>query len=330
MIISNCIVITTINKPSKQILQYSQLKNWDLIIVGDSKTDASYYKNINCIYLGLEEQKEMFSSFYEFVPTKSYTRKMFGYLYAFKHNYNTIYDTDDDNLYKDLTIDWVTNNRNIACTDNGFTNIYKAYTDRDIWPRGIPPKHKSIYKIPILSNELPDLEVSIIQGLVDNDPDVDAYYRLHTRNEPFNFDTKNYDIILNKYAICPFNSQNTFWLDKSVFYTMYLPVTVTFRYTDILRGVITLYQLWSKNKTLKFTGASAIQERNQHDLQKDLESEQSMYDTIESVIDLLTTNKDSSIYDVYSILYDHKVVEKDELQSLHEWMSLVNVFITNK
>jgi hypothetical protein len=41
-------------------------------------------------------------------------------------------------------------------------------------------------------------------------------------------------------------------------------------------------------------------------------------------------NKDSSIYDAYNILCDQKIVEKDELQSLREWMRLANVFIMHK
>ena len=32
---------------------------------------------------------------------------------------------------------------------------------------------------------------------------------------------------------------------------MYLPITVSPRYTDILRGFISLYQLWKNNKTIK-------------------------------------------------------------------------------
>lgn len=74
------------NDPTEQILHYTKVPDWDLIIVGDSKTDGNKYQNIKCIYLGLDEQKKMFPSFYEKIPLKSY---------AIKNKY----ETDDDNKY---------------------------------------------------------------------------------------------------------------------------------------------------------------------------------------------------------------------------------------
>jgi len=405
-----CIIITTINQPTKQILYYADILDWDLIIVGDSKTNDELYKDINCRYLGLKEQQELFPSIYDKIPLKSYTRKMFGYLYAIKNKYTTIYDTDDDNKYTEIlnsyennfkinenidfpgydikcstilgfhhnkindemnefikinsicpsnfTFDkrnnklWLKDNKlgiSINATPNkncisgifrevktsnteGFVNLYKNYTDANIWPRGIPPEHSSIDIVPELSDELPKvngkvLEVSIIQGLVNNDPDVDAYYRININNKPFIFEKDpGYDIILNKNSVCPFNTQNTFWTDPSMFYAMYLPVTVTFRYTDILHGFVALYQLWKNNKTIKFTFPTAFQERNEHDLQKDYDSEVSMYETAEQVISLLEQNKDATIQEVYSILADNNIVDKSELDVLNEWMRLVESF----
>ena len=327
---NKCIVITTINPPTKQVLHYACLVDWDLIIVGDSKTDNSLYKNLNCIYLGLDEQKSLFPTIYDKIPLKSYTRKMFGYLYAIQNKYTVIYDTDDDNQYTENLSEFLHNTkdgklRNLKTSSSkGFVNLYKNYTDGNIWPRGIPPKDPSIDIVPELTDGQPNLKVSIIQGLVNNDPDVDAHYRIYISDKPYTFEKDtDFDIILNKNSVCPFNTQNTFWIDPSMFYAMYLPVTVTFRYTDILHGFVALYQLWKNNKTIKFTYPTAIQERNVHDLQKDYESEIPMYETATKVIDLLNKNKDASIYDVYSILYEVGIVKKEELEILNEWMKLV-------
>ena len=60
-----CIIITTINTPSEQIMYYSTLNDWSLIIVGDSKTNDSLYKNVSCIYLGLKEQEQMYPLLYK-------------------------------------------------------------------------------------------------------------------------------------------------------------------------------------------------------------------------------------------------------------------------
>jgi len=316
-----CIVITTINDPTPQVIYYSNITGWELIIVGDSKTNDETYKNMKCVYLGLTEQKELCPSLYEKIPMKSYCRKMFGYLYAIKNNYDIIYDTDDDNQYiGDLNL--FNSESNVKkCDAQGFVNLYKCFTDETIWPRGIPPQHRSIDITPALTDS-DSLAISVIQGLVNNDPDVDAYYRINVRSEPFNFDKTCDDIALAKGSVCPFNTQNTFWIDSSMFYAMYLPVSVTFRYTDILRGFVALFQLWKNDKTIKFTMPTAIQLRNEHDLNKDYESEVTMYETAEKVIELLNNNSNATIQEMYFILFEHGIVDKTELEVLDEWMSL--------
>jgi len=390
-----CIVITTINPPTKQILHYAKMQGWDLIIVADSKTNDSLYAEVDCIYLGIAQQYEMYPTLFDKVPLKSYTRKMFGYLYAIQHKYQVIYDTDDDNQYTEFldifyaslkiedgmnypdsdikrieyphfdadeivratkhnsaagfTFDKI--NRRLwlkyhlgkptkqsgvisgnvrstkTCSTPGFVNIYKAFTDTNIWPRGIPPEHESIAKSPVLTDELCTMECAVIQGLVNNDPDVDAYYRINISNQPFSFEKdEGYDIIMDKYAVCPFNTQNTFWTDPSMFYAMYLPVSVTFRYTDILRGFIALYQLWKNDKTIKFTYPTAVQERNEHLLTKDYESEMTMYKTAEQVVRLLNENKDATIQHIYLILYKNGIVTECEMGVLKEWMRLIDSF----
>ena len=144
-----CIIITTINKPNENIEYYSKLINWDLIIVGDSKTEDELFDNIKCIYLGLKEQKQMYPSLYNKIPLQSYTRKMFGYLYAINNKYSVIYDTDDDNKYIDnLDLYNINSSKTLLTTEKGFINIYKLYTKENIWARGIPPKHKCIELIP--------------------------------------------------------------------------------------------------------------------------------------------------------------------------------------
>lgn len=331
--IKKCIIITTINKPNDNINYYSKLTNWDLIIIGDSKTEDELYNNIKCIYLGLKKQKQLYPSFYDKIPLKSYTRKMFGYLYAINNKYSIIYDTDDDNKYiGNLDLYNINSSEILLTTQQGFINLYNLYTKGHIWSRGIPPNHKCIEIIPD-THKITNLEnynnysktCSIIQGLVNNDPDVDAYYRININNKPFNFDDIDKDIILGKYSICPINTQNTFWQDSTMFYAMYLPVSVTFRYTDILRGFIALYQIWKNNKNIKFTKATAYQDRNLHDLYKDYESELPMYETADKVIELLNNNKNASMHEIYSILAEHNIVSYDEIKILDEWNKLIEI-----
>jgi hypothetical protein len=59
------------------------------------------------------------------------------------------------------------------------------------------------------------------------------------------------------------------------------------------------------------------------DLQKDYESEVPMYQTAEQVINLLNTNKNATIEDMYLILFHNNIVKHEELDVLKEWLRLV-------
>lgn len=72
------------------------------------------------------------------------------------------------------------------------------------------------------------------QGLADENPDVDAIYRL-TNDTPCYFDERA-PVVLEAGTLCPFNSQNTA-TRRELFPLLYMPVFITFRFTDILRGL---------------------------------------------------------------------------------------------
>ena len=338
-----CIILTTIYPVNAQIEFYSRQAEgddgWDFIVVGDAKTDVYDYlwrKRVPCIFLDLDRQRSLYPTLFDLIPLNSYARKMFGYLYAIQHGYEVIYETDDDNLVNGDTVEIPTCARTCVVQSaeecGSFLNVYKMYTDADIWARGIPPGHAAIRAQPVVLREDKQphsVDVAVIQGLVDGDPDVDAVYRIaHQDNpEPFFFDRSlDLGVRLAPGAVCPFNTQNTFWTDPTMFYAMYLPITVSFRYTDILRGVIALFQLWKHDKTLMFTYPTAVQERNPHDLTKDLESEQSMYATMEQVVALLQANPEAELEEVYGLLCEEGIVTPGELVAVTEWLRLVRAF----
>lgn len=328
---TKCVIVTTINPPTKQLQYYSALPDWDLIVVGDTKTHTESYASLRCIYLGIQEQKQLFPTIFDLIPTRSYTRKMFGYLFAMKFGYTVIYDTDDDNQTLVPLESYLTSTRPLKqTTDVGFVNLYSCFTDATIWPRGIPPGHSSIHTPVTLTDvsaaEIP--QIVVIQGLVNNDPDVDAHYRINVNSGSFFFERDpGVDVVLGKSSVCPLNTQNTHWIDPSTFHLMYLPTTVTFRYTDILRGFVSIHQIHRASKAIKFTGPSAVQERNEHDLQKDLESEEPMYATAERVITLMNENPSLSMEAFYGLLIENGIVAVNEMPVIREWLRLCHEFI---
>ena len=167
------------------------------------------------------------------------------------------------------------------------------------------------------------MRVGVWQGLADGDPDVDAIYRL-TNNMPCLFDERE-PVVLAKGTACPFNSQNTLFR-KELFPLLYLPCTVTFRFTDILRGLVAQPIMWFYDYHLGFTKATVLQERNPHDYLKDFESEIPCYLHTRPVMELVGGAIRSSyaladnLYQAYEALQAHGYVEKDELAILAAWL----------
>lgn len=112
------------------------------------------------------------------------------------------------------------------------------------------------------------------QGLADEDPDVDAIYRL-VGNLPITFQ-RNDPVGLVGQSWCPFNSQNTTWFSE-LFPLMYLPSFCSFRMVDIWRSFVTGAVLAANDEPLVFHNANVWQERNEHNLLRDFEAEVSGY-----------------------------------------------------
>tara|TARA_A100001015_G_C14981937_1_gene709832 strand:- start:176 stop:1810 length:1635 start_codon:yes stop_codon:yes gene_type:complete len=291
-------------------------QDYDLIIVGDIKTPNSYH-NSNCIFLDIKKQKELYPKFSELLPYNHYCRKNLGYLYAIQNNYDIIYETDDDNLIYDNfddIINQIKSNTNIIKDkNNNWINIFKYFTtNKNCWPRGFPLTqihNKTNFEIS-KQNSMS----SIIQGLVDNDPDVDSLYRL-SNNEPIDWE-KNKIINVSNENMCVFNTQNTFWINKKLFICMFIPCTVSFRYCDILRSIICNSLLYYSNNNLSYISPNVIQERNEHNLIEDFKSEYSMFIANENIFDyiyclpkcLYLIQCSSKLPDIYSCLKNKNIV----------------------
>jgi hypothetical protein len=251
---------------------------------------------------------------------------MMGYLFAMANEAEIIVDTDDDNIPKEH---WGFPKKNeshaFISADQGFVNIYELYTKQKIWPRGYPLRH--INKIKTIAYEKASkkkVDVGIWQGLADDDPDVDAVYRL-TSNQECKFDD-NGNYVLGKNTITPFNSQNTAFR-KELFALLYLPSFVTFRFTDILRGLVAQPVMWLYGYHLGFTNATVTQKRNPHDYLRDFESEIPMYLNAEQVVELvsasITKNRNiaDNLYSAYEKLHQAGIVCGKEMSTLEAWLT---------
>lgn len=324
------IVITSIFSPSEAVKKFAKITGKQLVVVGDKKTPTGW-SHPGVIYIGVDEQSHLPYELAKILPFNHYCRKMIGYLYAISCGADLIVDTDDDNIPKHRwgfpSFDGIYDSLTLP---SGFINIYQLYTSKRIWPRGLPLRLilKDFHLTKCINKR--NASVGIWQGLADEDPDVDAIYRL-TDDTPTYFDSRD-PLVLPKEVVSPFNSQNT-QFRKECFPLLYLPTYVTFRYTDILRGFVAQPILWAAGYQLGFTDATVIQKRNPHDFMQDFESEVPMYLHGEAVINIVKRSISSdntiseNLYLAYKALYAEGIVVSEEISALEAWLFDISKFL---
>jgi hypothetical protein len=335
------VVLTTIQNPTNCVEKWAKLLPDEIIAVGDRKTPSGW-NSPGVKFLDITEQENTEFKLSAFLPENHYCRKMLGYLQAIKDGANIIFDTDDDN--EPYPHCW-SNGAPVPSSDHnafivssnyqGFVNPYSFYTPEGIkaWPRGMPLQeitcpHTNLANLS--ANSAKNLgeyssRIPIWQGLVDGDPDVDAIHRLVFGIE-FNFLKKD-PLVLPPGVFAPFNSQNTAWIDPHIFPLLYLPTTVSFRYTDILRSYVALSVMEKMDLSLGFTSSTAYQNRNEHNLMQDFKSETSMYLSTNDVMSSLCkiTSKEFSIMKNLKLCYDclekMGITRLEESSRLDAWVS---------
>jgi hypothetical protein len=322
------IVVTTINSPTDQLKNFAVLSDYNLVVVGDLKTPENWNLK-NSKFLSSKETLSFEIS--KTLPYNSYSRKNIGYLYAIREGAELIIDTDDDN---DPGPNWgfpsFVETFDTIVDDPKFINIYNYFYDGLLWPRGFPLEHLTeteLYDWSVnIRKEL--IKVGVWQGIVNGDPDVDAIYRLII-NKKINFN-KNPPLVLGNGLLCPFNSQNTAFT-KIVFPLLYIPSTVSFRFTDILRGWIAQPIMWKYGLKLGFLENDMTQMRNDHNFIDDFRSELPCYmDTIKvcsCIAEALASggsNIQEDLLNVYEYLKRDKIVKPEEFDILKAWLFDLN------
>ncbi len=321
------LVITSISHQESAVLkQYaleSKKHNVAFIVIGDTKSPTDFLL-AGCNFYSLAKQKSLHFSLANIILEKHYARKNLGYLIAIKEGADVIIETDDDNYPLDSF--WDKREKTVAAhliEDKSWVNIYKYFTDYTIWPRG--------FALEKLQDSLPDLAdkdnvlCPIQQGLADDNPDVDAIYRL-TLPLPITFNQRE-NIAIGKNTICPFNSQNTTWF-KEAFPLLYLPSYCSFRMTDIWRSFVAQRIAWACGWHILFHNATVYQDRNEHNLMKDFADEISGYTNNLQIIDNLNDlslqkgidNIPDNMIACYQKLIDMQLIDAKEMPLLTAWL----------
>jgi len=302
-------VITTINDFQNTLI--SKIK-YPAIIVGDLKTNQETYCGFNYI------EADYDSKLSRLLPFNHYARKNLGYIAVKKSD--CIIDTDDDTFPSKDIFSWKNFKRDIV-TSPATPNVLRLFTDQKIWPRGFPLEE--INNKQAIEARPTNLEPSVVQSLVAGNPDVDAIWRL-TREQKVQF-ADNKCFVLDNNVFTQGNTQATLWIDPSIYYLLYIPSTVSFRFCDILKMYVAQRCLWELGKNMAVCSPIFHQERNQHNLLDDFNSEISMYLQTSKLIDILQSikleGKKEDLLTVYEELCKNNIVDSSELDILSEWLS---------
>jgi hypothetical protein len=319
------VVVTSINPPTRAVAEIARDANRlraEFIIIGDSKSPPEFVQP-GAIYLDLEAQSRTAFRYAVEAPAKHYARKNVGYLHAIARGATVLIETDDDNIPRSdfwrPRSAWAEAR---VVEEPVWTNVYRYFHSGLIWPRGLPLDQVNSF-LPEPS-EGRTIYCPIQQGLADDNPDVDAIYRL-LLPIPLRFESA--EPIALRGAWCPFNSQNTTWYPDA-FPLLYLPYHCSFRMTDIWRSFVAQRIAYANGWGILFHGATVFQERNVHDLMRDFAEEVPGYlhnAAIRASLDQISLTPGSAhIADGMRVCYERLValelVGHEELPLLEAWL----------
>ena len=323
---STALVITSIASPNAVLRRYAQgcqERGMPFILIGDRSSPPDFQLE-GCAYFGLDAQTEMPFALAKLLPERHYARKNLGYLEAIRRGATTIVETDDDNAPTDAF--WAPRTQQVMAepvAEPGWVNVYRHFSDERIWPRG--------FALERLQDPVPGVAPAasrncpVQQGLADGDPDVDAIYRL-TGLLPVNFSKRAHPVSLPPGSWCPFNSQNTTWF-AAAFPLLYLPAYCSFRMTDIWRSFVALRIMHANDWQLLFHNATVWQDRNAHDLMRDMGDELVGYRNNLRVVERLaeleivpgSAHLLTNLRACYSVFIDMGLVDAAERPLLDAW-----------
>lgn len=259
------IVTTTINPPTKAIDRFVRLDDWELVVIGDLKTTKDYHLDRGT-YVSPEEQEAYDKELSDAIGWNCIQRRSFGLLWAHDMQADIVAVVDDDNIPYD---GW---GENLLIGKDNEVNFYEtdmpafdpvgATNHRHLWHRGFPLELLSKRDYAKVSRRVvqPDIQADFWNG----DPDIDAICRMEHAPE-CKFDPEKFPLASNKMS--PFNSQNTFLSGKL------LKDYFLFPHVGRMDDIWASYYLQAKGYKVVYGKPSVYQDRNVHNLIKDMKQE---------------------------------------------------------
>jgi hypothetical protein len=332
MTLKSALVITSISAPNPALIacaKGSRKHDTDFIVIGDTKSPVDFSLD-GCDFWSIQRQRDLPLRLVSLLPERHYARKNIGYLIAIQRGAEVIIETDDDNFPRETF--WRDRYRMqtaILYEDIGWVNVYKFFTDQLVWPRGFPLELIKRPMPPAGPRISQELHCPIQQGLADDNPDVDAVYRL-TMTLPLRF-SRAPAVALGAGCWTPFNSQNTTWF-KEAFPLLYIPSFCSFRMCDIWRSFVALRICWANDWKVLFHGPTVYQERNAHNLLSDFSDELPGYMNNAKICDELafldikggSSHTGDNLRKCYQTFIRNRWIDEKELRLIDAWIADVD------
>ncbi len=264
------IVSTTINPPTEAIRRFDALADWTLIVTGDRRTPVDYRLD-NGIYVAPEEQERLAPELSGLIGWNTIERRNLGFVLALDMGADIVASVDDDNLLYDGWGDNLMVGRTVDMpvfeAPNGCFDPIGATEHRHLWHRGYPLQLISSRDYSKVATA--QVHVDVQADFWDGDPDIDAVCRME--HAPcVKFDAASFPFASS--AVSPFNSQNTFLTREALKHYFVLPGVG--RMDDIWAA----YHMQHLGFKVAYGRATVRQDRNEHDLTRDLVGEFAGYE----------------------------------------------------
>lgn len=279
------IVTTTINGPTKAIDKFQAMKDWDLVVIGDKKTPADYHLERGT-YVTPEEQEKYDPALSDAIGWNCIQRRILGLLWAKDMGADIVAVVDDDNIPLE---GW---GENLLIGKEVEVNYFEtelpafdpvgATNYPNLWHRGYPLQLLSKRDYSKVSRKV--VTVDVQADFWNGDPDIDAICRMEHAPE-CTFETKRFPMASNKMG--PFNSQNTF-LSGNCLKDYFL-----FPHVGRMDDIWAAYYLQAKGARVVWAKASVYQDRNVHDLVRDMRQEYCGYENNLKMVEELVQDPES-------------------------------------
>lgn len=279
------IATTTIHAPTKALKLFQAMPEWELVVAGDRKTPQPFTLDRGT-YLSPEAQEKMDRELSDAIGWNCIQRRNFAVLWAYEQGADIIAVVDDDNIPlegwgQDLLLGRSVEANFYEVADPAFDPV-GATNHRALWHRGFPLQWLSTRDYSKRSRKPWTAQVQA--DFWNGDPDVDAFCRMEHRPE-CEFDDQAFPIAADKPG--PFNSQNTF-LARAV-----IPDYFLFPHVGRMDDIWAAYYVQAKGHRVIWGKASVYQDRNVHDLTKDMKAEYLGYEHNPKLIEALARDPES-------------------------------------